>query len=247
MELDNPAWWSLQGAQRSLGVVTERAARFAEAVSPFGAFGSEPTEADWAEMATLTGPGGSVALISADRGQPEPLNGWTVSWTSPGVQMVAASGVVGRPGLTPGVGPTDTVVLLGKDDVPDMLDLVAAARPGPFSSRTIEFGGYLGVRRNGRLVAMAGERLRPPGHAEVSAVATDPDHRRQGLAGLLIAAVARGIEARGEIPFLHAATGNTTAIRLYEALGFSVRRTVQFSVVEAPSLGSPRLATGSTA
>ncbi len=238
MDLDNPVWWALQGSQRTLGAVASRAARFADEVSPFGAFASPPTADDWDEMATLTGPGGSVALIDVDGNHPSPPAGWSVTWTSPGVQMVAPSGGVGRQGQPPPNGPpADAVVTLGPDDVPDMLALVAEARPGPFSSRTVEFGGYVGVRRAGRLVAMAGERLRPPGHAEISAVATDPGHRRQGLADLLVGAVAGGIVARDEVPFLHAASANTSAIRLYEALGFTVRRTVRFSVLEAPPPG----------
>ncbi len=100
-----------------------------------------------------------------------------------------------------------------------MLALVTEARPGPFSVRTIEFGGYVGVRRHGRLVAMAGERLRTPGFAEISAVATSPDHRRQGLAELLVRSVASSIVARGDTPFLHAAADNDNAIRLYRTLG----------------------------
>jgi predicted GNAT family acetyltransferase len=124
---------------------------------------------------------------------------------------------------------------LGNDDVPEMLELVAAAQPGPFLSRTVEFGGYVGVRHEGRLIAMAGERMRPDGHAEISAVATHPAHRRQGLGESLVRTVAAGILGRGEIPFLHVATDNSRAIALYERLGFTVRREVAILVVEAPT------------
>ena len=82
-------------------------------------------------------------------------------------------------------------------------------------------------------MALAGERLRPPGHAEISAVTTDPDHRRRGLARRLVLAVADDIVRRGETPFLHASATNVNAIRLYEALGFALRRTVTFQVLEA--------------
>jgi ribosomal protein S18 acetylase RimI-like enzyme len=234
--LDNPAWWALTGLQRSLGRVAARATRFYPEVSPFGAFDGVPTADHWAEMAALTGSGTSVAIISVGEDLLVPPTGWTMAWESAGVQMVVATTGLERPGPAPGGGPADTVVALGADDVPDMLALVAAARPGPFSTRTVEFGGYVGVRRNGLLVAMAGERLRPPGFAEISAVATHPDHRRQGLAELLIRSVAASIGVRGEIPFLHVAAGNDNAIRLYGALGFTVRRTVWFSVVEAPTV-----------
>jgi len=235
-ELDNPAWWALTGPQRALGRATPRAARFDAEVSPFGAFGEVPTAGDWDELAELTGPGASVALISVDEGVVVPPTGWTLAWESSGVQMVADRGV-DRAGPPPGDAPTDPVVALGPDDVADMLALVSEARPGPFATRTVEFDGYVGVRRDGRLVAMAGERLRPPGFAEISAVATLPDHRREGLAELLVSTVASGIVGRGEIPFLHAAAGNSNAIRLYESLGFRTSRTVWFSVVEAPPAG----------
>jgi predicted GNAT family acetyltransferase len=113
--------------------------------------------------------------------------------------------------------------------VPEILDLVERTKPGPFAKRTIEMGRYLGIRREGRLIAMAGERLRPPGWTEVSAVCTDPDFRGQGLAARLTLAVAAGILERGELPFLHAAATNTNAIRLYEGLGFEIAHHVVFA------------------
>ena len=96
-------------------------------------------------------------------------------------------------------------VRLGPADVPEMLDLVARTEPGPFVPRTIALGTYLGIRRGGALVAMAGERMRPPGWGEISAVCTDPAHRGQGLAGRLVRAVGAVIRERGDVPFLHAA------------------------------------------
>jgi predicted GNAT family acetyltransferase len=117
-----------------------------------------------------------------------------------------------------------------------MLDLVARTQPGPFLQRTVELGTYLGVRRDGALVAMAGERLHPPGFTEVSAVCTDPDHRGQGYAARLVQAVVAGIKERGDIPFLHATATNTNAIRLYEALGFRLHRRPVFKVTRVGSL-----------
>ncbi|TYQ02003.1 UNVERIFIED_ORG: putative acetyltransferase [Gordonia westfalica J30] len=96
-------------------------------------------------------------------------------------------------------------------------------------------GTYLGIRRNGRLIAMGGERLTLLGHTEISAVCTDPDHRGQGLASRLVPALAQGIRVRGATPILHAEATNVNAIRLYEQLGFQVRKEVLFQVVIAPS------------
>jgi len=125
-------------------------------------------------------------------------------------------------------------VPLGRDDVAEMLSLATAAQPGPFETRTVEFGGYLGIRIGGRLVAMAGERLRPPGYVEISAVATDPGFRRLGLARQLVAAVADGIIQGGATPFLHVLARNTAAVRIYQSLGFTIRRPAPFVVFEAP-------------
>jgi predicted GNAT family acetyltransferase len=124
--------------------------------------------------------------------------------------------------------------LLDKRDVPDMLELIGRTKPGPFLPRTIELGDYLGIRRDGVLVAMAGERLHPPGWTEISAVCTDEEYRGQGLATRLVNAVGAGIVARGDTPFLHASSLNTNAIRLYEELGFSVRRRPVFQLLQIP-------------
>jgi predicted GNAT family acetyltransferase len=126
------------------------------------------------------------------------------------------------------------VVELGADSVPEMLDLVGRARPGPFWPRTREMGTYVGIRENGRLVAMAGERLRPPGWTEISAVCTAPEARGRGHAARLVRALAARIEARGERPFLHVAEENAGAVALYERLGFEVRKRVTFRGFRTP-------------
>jgi ribosomal protein S18 acetylase RimI-like enzyme len=145
--------------------------------------------------------------------------------------------VVGEPLVRTDDGPAADPVTLGAADVHDMLALVTEARPGPFLTRTVEFGGYVGIRHRDRLVAMAGQRLRPPGYAEVSAVATHPEHRRKGLAERLIRIVVSAATTRGDVPFLHAAASNTNAIRLYESMGFTVRRTVWFRSMRVPHPG----------
>jgi predicted GNAT family acetyltransferase len=123
-------------------------------------------------------------------------------------------------------------VVLGPDDLPEMIALTALTEPGPFRSRTIECGRYLGVRRDGELIAMAGERYQLPGYIEISAVCTHPDFRGEGLATRLIRAVAAGIEAAGARPFLHTGATNTNAIRLYERLGFTVSNRMSVTIVE---------------
>jgi GNAT superfamily N-acetyltransferase len=229
--LDNPAWSALTGPQRGYGEVADGAARYRSEVSLFGAFDGPPGPRHWTAMAELVGPGGAVITTDPTGLPPE---GWAVEYDGEGVQMTGEAVDGARPGDVPeGID----IVQLGADDVPDMLELVALAHPGPFARSTWELGGYVGVRRNGRLVAMAGERMRPIGWAEISAVATHPDHRRQGLGELLVRVVTAGVKARGEQPLLHVAADNTSAIRLYEAMGFAVRRSARFRAVRAP--GAP--------
>lgn len=240
-ELDNPVWWALTGRQRRFGRTSRSAGLFDPELSPFGAFSGLPADSQWDDLAGLIGPSGQVVLVHPGDGVdqlPTP-EGWTSHRRTQALQMTG-EGMIHRPdpptqpGPGPLVAPPDRPVPLGADDVSDMLALVEVARPGPFLPRTVEFGGYVGIRRAGRLVAMAGERIRPPGHVEISAVVTHPDHRRQGLAEAVVAAVAAAAHDRGETPFLHVAASNAGAVALYESMGFAVRRTITFELVEAP-------------
>ncbi|MBV1849269.1 GNAT family N-acetyltransferase [Catellatospora tritici] len=220
--LDNVAWAALSGPLAGLARRHGQAGVFDSDVSPFGAVAPGAGAQGWADFAELLGPGGS-ALLTGDFEVPD---GWTVRFGLDGVQLVDVAGVVDQE--------EPEAVLLGAADVPEMLDLVARTKPGPFGPRTVEMGTYLGIRRDGVLVAMAGERLRLPGYTEISAVCTDPAARGQGLAGRLVRAVGAVVHARGDTPFLHAAVTNTNAIRLYQALGFERRRQTPFAVVEVP-------------
>ncbi|MEU6548270.1 GNAT family N-acetyltransferase [Streptomyces sp. NPDC046859] len=216
--LDNPAWAALTGPHAHFVERVGRAARYPRDVAPFHAVTDEDDPRAWADLATLVGPGGSAAV----RGVSEPPIGWELVQTGQGVQLVDT-------GLR--AEPDPEAVRLGPADVPEILDLVARTRPGPYLPRTVELGTYLGIRHRGRLIAIAGERLHPPGWSEISAVCTDPDHRGRGLATRLVRAVAAGIKERGEQPFLHASATNTDAIRLYESLGFTLRCRTVFSLV----------------
>jgi GNAT superfamily N-acetyltransferase len=120
-----------------------------------------------------------------------------------------------------------------------MLRLVDRTKPGPFAPRTIELGRYVGVWIEGELVAMAGERLHPQGWTEISAVCTDERFRGRGLASLLVLDIGHGIRARGELPFLHASAQNTNAIRLYESMGFVLRRKRVFTAWRLPGPAAP--------
>lgn len=216
--LDNPVWSSIAGAHRHLSDVHGGAGRYHHEVSPFGGLADARDPRGWADLDDLLG-GHALALIIApgDVG-----SGWDVVGSVEGVQMEGA-------GLEARADPD--LETLTPDGIDEMLALIERARPGPFLRRTPEMGTYLGLRHEGALVAMAGERVRPTGWTEISAVCTDEAHRGRGLGTRLVRAVAAGIRARGDVPFLHAAASNVNAIRLYEALGFTVRRAVSFTSV----------------
>ena len=121
---------------------------------------------------------------------------------------------------------------LGAGDVAQMTALVQVTAPGPWFERTAELGRFIGFEEGGRLIAMAGERMRVPGHTEISAVCCHPDWRGRGLAADLMRLVSQGIVARGELPFLHVLAENASAIALYEKLGLRKRRQSRFTVLQ---------------
>ncbi|BBC31282.1 Acetyltransferase [Streptomyces graminofaciens] len=219
--LDNPVWAALDGPHADFAERIGRAARYPADVYAFAALADPEDPAAWADLNALVGPATTVRVKGVDT---VPA-GWDVVGGGQGVQLVDTH-------LR--AEPAPKAVRLGPDDVPEILDLIARTRPGPFLARTVHLGTYLGIRHRGRLIAMAGERLRLPGWTEISAVCTDPAHRGRGLGTRLVRAVAAGIRERGETPFLHAAATNTPAIRLYESIGFTLRRRTTILHVRTP-------------
>ncbi|GAA2602086.1 GNAT family N-acetyltransferase [Dactylosporangium fulvum] len=220
--LDSPVWAALSGPHRRFAETVGQAARYQPDVSPFVAVAPTAGPGVWDDVAKLVGPGSAVTVTGT---APPPPADWEVVMDLAGVQLVDVSLAA---------APDPAAVVLTAADVPEILDLVARTQPGPFLRRTVELGTYLGIRHEGRLVAMAGERLRPPGWTEISAVCTDAEFRGRGLATRLVRAVAAGIRARGEQPFLHTSASNTGAIRLYESIGFRLRRRTRFRAVRVP-------------
>jgi len=222
--LDNPVWHSLTGPRAALGTVAGRAARFDPDVSPFAAVAANDAPA-WADLAALVGAGGTTCLFAPGIDVPD---GWETRAVVPCGQLVADRLVTD--------GESEGLVALGPEDVPDMLELVAATKPGPFADRTIHFGGYVGLRdADGRLVAMAGERLATGDFTEVSAVCTAADQQGRGLGTRMVKAVVERIRQRGEEAFLHVADTNVNAYRLYLALGFTERCKSPATIVRVPS------------
>jgi predicted GNAT family acetyltransferase len=141
-----------------------------------------------------------------------------------GEQMLGAPAESPLPGVEP--------VTLGAADVPAMMALTELTKPGPFNARTHELGTFLGIRADGQLVAMVGERMKTADYAEISAVCVHPDHRGRGYGQFLLGAISRRILERGEIPFLHVFSHNSPAIALYRRQGMEIRRRLHVTVLK---------------
>lgn len=228
--LDNPIWTALVTEQMHLSTGERLARRYHPDVAPFAAMASDDAPEAWAALAQLVPPGEQVALLSFD-----PLKPPARLLTQPvGVihQMVATR----RDAC---VADNADILALGAADAAEMQALAAKTKPGPFCPRTHEMGRYIGIRWQGRLIAMAGERMHPAGHVEISAVCVDEEWRGKGLAKRLVQNLEAQIWRRGESPFLHVLDQNAGAIALYERLGFRVRQRFHLTMVgHAPSVGN---------
>lgn len=220
-QLDNPAWFALNGRHAHLASGDGPVRRYPAEVSPFAAL-TEPSALP--VLAERLSEGDSAVLWSPiDLDAPE---GIELVIRFPCLQMVAFDF---RPADV-----TDDADVLGLADVQDMQDLAILTKPGPFGTRTIEMGHYIGVHADAKLVAMAGERMKPDAFTEISAVCVHPDHLGRGHARRLMSIIGKRIVADGRVPFLNVLPDNTGAIKLYETLGFTARRLMQVHLLRRP-------------
>jgi GNAT superfamily N-acetyltransferase len=210
--LDRPVWNALKAGWADLAINMGQGLRLDPEYGPFGAV-ADVSSQSLAAMVNMVPSEGELWIVEAQP-MPLPTNGAVIR-TVEVDQMVAEM-------LNPIVGDFDIIALTGAD-ASEMYELAHLTQPGPFVARTHQLGDFFGVRHDGRLIAMAGERMKPDGFTEVSGVCTHPDHRGHGLAGALMSVVADAIIKRGEIPFLHCFSSNRSAIAIYEKLGFKLR------------------------
>jgi predicted GNAT family acetyltransferase len=219
--LNRPVWSALTTGDRRFAQGGPLALRFPPDIAPFGATADDSPEA-FAALKELLSPEARVALVSLDTLKLYP--GLEVVREAPILQMIADGEM---PAPADGAAPT----VLGANDVPEMMRLAELTNPGPFGPRTHELGQYIGVRVDGALAAMAGERMRLDGAVEISAVCVSPEHRGRGHAAFLVAWLVRKLREEGATPFLHSFTDNSSAIALYERLGFTKRKTLRLTVL----------------
>jgi predicted GNAT family acetyltransferase len=216
--LNRPIWSALTTGDRRFAEGGALALRFPPDIAPFAATAEDSPEA-FAALRELLAEDGRVALVTLDMLKRYP--GFEVAREAPIIQMIAD-------GKTP--AERAAPIVLGPSDVPEMQRLAELTNPGPFGPRTHELGQYIGIRVDGALAAMAGERMRLDGAVEISAVCVSPEHRCKGHAAFLVAWLIGKLRDEGAMPFLHAFTDNP-AIALYERLGFTKRKTLRLTVL----------------
>jgi len=224
--LDNPIWNSLTTQHAGFAVGGVLARRYRSEIGPLTGL-REPSGEALAELAAIA-PLGDISVLFLEERIAFPA-GWQILREGALVQMLCPS----PPAV---VEASEEMIVLGPEDNAEMVALATLTEPGPFRDGTATLGGFVGVRVGGRLAAMAGQRLSPAGSREVSAVCTHPEFRGRGFARALVARVSRDIFAAGEVPFLSAMATNVGAIRVYEQVGFHLRRELELAVVR-PALG----------
>jgi len=226
--LDNPIWTALNTRQAHFACGGTWARRFAPQVTALAGFSEMRGEA-YEELSGLAD-GAPAALFLHEA--PDLPEGWSKLRQAPLLQMVYANGA--------SPAPRHAWQTLTEADVPDMVTLAELTQPGPFGTHTYQMGTYLGIREQGRLAAMAGERLRVPGYAEISAVCTHPAQVGKGYAASLMSVLIEKMRNQGETPFLHVRAGNTRAIALYVRLGFRPRFQFHLAVLQKQPAGLRR-------
>ena len=219
--LERVVWNSLSGRHARFAIGTDRAKRFNPDISPFAATGDDSSESLQDLASLLSGPQDEIFLLQVRPiALPDTME----------LRMKADGLLLVREHNAPDVSHDHVIQDLGPADAEEMLDLALLTKPGPFKLRTRELGRFIGVRIDGRLAAMAGERMSLEGYTEVSGVCTHPDFRGKGLAAALSDEVSRRIAARGDTPFLHSYASNEGALKLYHKLGFEVRHRVNVAI-----------------
>lgn len=222
--LDNMIWQAISTGNSSLASISGDVGAFHPDIAPFAAM-QQNSPAAFERLHAFLEPGRKVAISYFEK--PElPAEQW--SWLK---EMDCCQMLHGDSNWNNPPAEMAGILPLGREHIPQMLELTRLTQPGPFFPETIQFGNYFGIFSGEQLVAMTGQRMHPVPYLEVSAVCTHPDHRGRGYARALMLKVMGGIREQGYIPFLHVLAENKSAIALYESLGFRTRTRIHISMI----------------
>ena len=217
--LDNPTWAALTTLQANLALAEGPARRFPPDVCIHGAVAEFDSES-WGALEKIGRE--ALSLFSLQRLALPP--GWVTTRSVELHEMVLENQDRLRESRLKPKVTSIGVDELTPSDLGQMSSLYAATRPGrTLSPRLHLLGGFLGIRREGQVVAMGCVRLHFPGYQEISTVATLPGHTGHGYATAIVAELAQRILDRGETPFLTVRMDNDRAIEIYRHLGFRER------------------------
>lgn len=210
--LDNPIWSALTTAHILFSVGAPEVKKYREDIIPF--------------LGMANGDAGLLKQIEPFMAQDEEVflkeenldfpSGWAVVTRLNCLQMVYEPASVDAVNMA-------GIVKLTVDDAEELSRLVNLVQPGFFKRNTSLLGDYFGIKKEGELVAVAGERFKMTGFSELSAVCTHPEHTGKGYAQQLLEVLCNKNLEEGDIPFLHVADTNERAIKIYERLGFRKR------------------------
>lgn len=217
-KLYNPVYNALLSGDACFALGTESVKFFDEQISPFAGFHTD-NNYGFEELYNLLPTGrGIIYATPAEIKEPK---GWQFKVVLKGLQFVfEVKNKIDEDLIVP--------VSLSAEHIEEMVALAKLTKPGPFNTRTIEFGHYHGIFENGRLAAMTGQRLHVENYTEISAVCTHPDFLGKGYAAALMRHQMKFILSQNQIPYLHVRADNRRAIALYERLGFKENRVMNF-------------------
>ena len=219
-KLDNPCWYSLLETHQHFAIGSNRLKRYQPHIVSFAAFQSEQKNI-LDELDTLIEPNESFFLIGEFNGLPK---NYTVETILPCAQMICTQPI--------SLKTTSSIETLSEENDDEIISLINKTMPGYYLRGTRLMGDYFGIRVNGELVAMTGERMRMDGITEISAVVTHPEHTGRGYAQQLVTHTSNKNFDSGVTPYLHTGATNERAIKIYELLGYTTRRIIDFTRIK---------------
>lgn len=212
-KLKNPVWYSLQETHNKFLIDYDGVQFYNPEINNFGAFFDTSKTANILnQYAELTE---KFFLVSENKTPLFDSKKIILEKKINGCQMVLNT--------LKDVEKTEEIVLLTEKNMDETYDLIWLVMPGFYQKRGFEMGDFWGIFKDGKLVAISGQRMQTNDFIEVSSVVTHPNYTKRGYAKQLIQHTTKAILKDNKLPILHTNKGNK-AIPLYEKLGYTITR-----------------------